>query len=300
MWPTLCKWAEPKFAERCAVLAGCDDDSAFADWMEGTAKPAGAIPFSLAGDARISWELYAAIASYRAEIDRVLLAVRGETGGDLRSTMLLADGKPAVGVFAANWALGRTLTALGIVPLSIAATGRARFAAAALAGVLPLKDAAVLAASDGADGHLRRIRPRPPEVPMFDRAGRTVTGAEALDPSSWVMPWVMPADDSPVVEDTSGSISFRSIADSPSLLRLLGELWVRGVSIEWPALYPKGSVRRVPLPGYPLQLFLGCSFQVIEKGPISRRISRQSPAYTRLHGTPALPFQTEPAQPRDP
>ncbi|MCU0286012.1 MAG: acyltransferase domain-containing protein, partial [Acidobacteria bacterium] len=44
-----------------------------------------------------------------------------------------------------------------------------------------------------------------------------------------------------------------NIPDDYTLLNAIGQLWLYGVDIHWPNLYPKGKVTRITLPGYPFE-----------------------------------------------
>ncbi|MEV0172430.1 beta-ketoacyl synthase N-terminal-like domain-containing protein [Streptomyces sp. NPDC050803] len=93
---------------------------------------------------------------FRHHLDTADAALRPHTGDSIRSLLLGAD--PAIhrtafaqpALFAVGYALGATLTALGVHPHALLGHSVGEFAAAVLAGALPLKAAAQLVAARGA------------------------------------------------------------------------------------------------------------------------------------------------------
>jgi acyl transferase domain-containing protein len=101
-------------------------------------------------------ELHASEPVFRAALDEVASALREELGFDLRERMFAADAdalkateltQPAT--FALEYALARLWMSLGIEPVAMIGHSVGEFAAAVLAGVMPLADAARLVARRG-------------------------------------------------------------------------------------------------------------------------------------------------------
>jgi acyl transferase domain-containing protein len=228
-----------ELTERTAIVWGGEPEELAGQWIAGSAEAAAPLVLKPDGDARVSWELYASAPTYRAEVDRVVTVVRDETGRDLRNSLAFIDAHPRLSQFAANWSLGRTMMMLAGTPRSIVATGPAALAAAALSGVITLKEAVSVALADGVAPRLRRVRLAAPEVALTASGGGLITRDQALDPDYWVTALSLPTE--------LGT----QISSSSELFAWLGRLWVAGASIDWPLLYPKGSVGRVRLPGRP-------------------------------------------------
>ncbi|WP_213947641.1 polyketide synthase [Luteibacter sp. dw_328] len=101
-------------------------------------------------------ELHATEPVFRAALDEVASALRGELGFDLRERMFAADAdalkateltQPAT--FALEYALARLWMSLGVEPVAMIGHSVGEFAAAVLAGVMPLAAAARLVARRG-------------------------------------------------------------------------------------------------------------------------------------------------------
>ncbi len=101
-------------------------------------------------------ELHATEPVFRAALDEVACALRDELGFDLRDRMFAADAdalkateltQPAT--FALEYALARLWTSLGVEPAAMIGHSVGEFAAAVLAGVMSLPDAARLVARRG-------------------------------------------------------------------------------------------------------------------------------------------------------
>ncbi|MEJ8846715.1 amino acid adenylation domain-containing protein [Variovorax rhizosphaerae] len=107
--------------------------------------------------ARMGQGLYEGDAVFRAAFDECLRAFDGALGFDMRERMLSAD--PAAlsptsvtqpATFTLEYALARQLLALGLKPAALIGHSVGEFAAAVLAGVMSLEDAARLVARRGA------------------------------------------------------------------------------------------------------------------------------------------------------
>ena len=143
-----------------AVLALRNDNPAtrasgeVAAW---TPKPVFLFPGQGAQYAGMGSALHAAEPAFRAALDECLRAFEGQLPFDLRERMFSDDAaalKPTSATqpatFALEYALARQLMALGIAPAAFIGHSVGEFAAAVLAGVMSLADAARLVAQRGA------------------------------------------------------------------------------------------------------------------------------------------------------
>ncbi|WP_017617822.1 CurL C-terminal domain-containing protein, partial [Nocardiopsis gilva] len=139
---------------------------------------------------------------------------------------------PEVATFVAHYALGRTITALGVTPRLVTGQGVGRLAAGCLAGTLTMSDALECLRAGGpwpTDDHCAAVEP--------DGVVIEVGAASAA-------PGVIPAF-SPDLCRAEGARF--------ALYELAGRLWLAGFRIDWAGLHPDGPGRRIPLPTYPFQ-----------------------------------------------
>src|SRR5262249_28791286 len=125
--------------------------------------------------------------------------------------------------FPVAYALARLLESWGIVPDLVAGEGDGEHAAACVAGAVSLADA--LALRTGAGVH----------VPLKDPQIEIVSAkaAQEMRGDAFVV-MVRPA-----------------MASRSELSRLVAELYVRGVAIDWTAMYRHTGGRKIALPTYP-------------------------------------------------
>ncbi|WP_438487968.1 type I polyketide synthase [Streptomyces sp. S186] len=304
-----------EFAHRRAVVARTAQEAAAAlrRTAAGSTAVAGRRPvtFLLSGAAagdRLPDVLAAARAAYAAEpvfrehFDRVAEAGRTVLGHDLReATTGNATADPATGaggnsdavVFAAHYALARLWTSWGVAPQALLGTGAGAYAAACLAGILPLGDALALAAGRTPDA----VAPQAPAVPYLSAVtGTWITDAEAADPAYWtggaagalrvdggVRDTVHKAGDPVLLEIGFGAPGVRpqewADAGGPAVpcvhswpadepvgdgdetgdttgggpAGALARLWSLGVEVDWSAYAADRDRRRIPLPTYPFE-----------------------------------------------
>ena len=136
---------------------------------------------------------------------------------------------------------------------------------------------------------VRRISLQPPQIPYLSNlTGTWITPAEATDPLYWVnhlrqtvrfsqgvrellkeptriLLEIGPGQSlSTIAKLHTSHIDSRAIlnsvrhprdlqSDVAVVLTTLGKLWLAGVAIKWPKLYPSNDRRRIPLPGYPFE-----------------------------------------------
>ncbi|MFJ9732682.1 type I polyketide synthase [Streptomyces sp. NPDC101171] len=188
-------------------------------------------------------ELYASVPAYRDAADACAAAL-GRPGE--AEALLAEDG--AVAACCHEYSLAGALTAWGVAPAGLAATGTNLATAAALAEALPLTDA--LALARGAAPH----RVAPPRMPVVSpRTGRWMTEDEGRDPAVWTGP----ADATASVDALLDGTGRHPVRLTPPdggpgglahLLTLAAEQWVLGADLDFAAVHSGRDIRRVPLP----------------------------------------------------
>ncbi|GAA4103519.1 SDR family NAD(P)-dependent oxidoreductase [Nonomuraea soli] len=155
-------------------------------------------------------------------------------------------------LFSVDYALGRLWLALGVEPDVLVGDGVGELAAAALAGVHTLAEAARLVG--GATG-IEARRPRRPVHPAAELdavladgelilleagPGRTLTTRARRHRRHLLVP-------------TLPSGPARAATERASFLNAVARMWTLGARIDWSCLGTAGARERVPLPGYPYQ-----------------------------------------------
>ncbi|WLW50150.1 type I polyketide synthase [Streptomyces sp. YU58] len=168
--------------------------------------------------------------------------------------------------FCVQYALARALEAWGVTPAAVGGGGVGTYVAAHLAQVMSLDDAVRLAARRDPES----CTPTAPQLPLLCAAsGRWLTESEALDPAGWAgrgdepVHWekavaaaqaeghylIVSAGPEPL---PSSAVAVRRGSRDPQAFRAaLGELWARGVPVDWAPM--ASGHHRIPLPGYPFQ-----------------------------------------------
>jgi acyl transferase domain-containing protein len=137
--------------------------------------------------------------------------------------------------------------------------------------------------------HVRGLRLMPPQIPFVSNVtGKWMTDAEATDPHYWSrhlrqtvrfaegaqellkQPELILLEVGPgqtlctlvgqLALKAAGRSVLASLAqpgpqppDDASMLKTLGQLWLEGVQVNWPALHSGETRRRIPLPAYPFE-----------------------------------------------
>ncbi|MFF5262921.1 type I polyketide synthase [Actinomadura viridis] len=156
--------------------------------------------------------------------------------------------------FAQEYALARLLASWGIVPAAVLGEGAGALAAAAVAGILPMADAARLVteraralqggrgAPGGARGFealVREVPLRRPEIPLLcDLTGRPLPAGVPGDPGG------------PVATVTAEP---GHAAAEAAALEVAGRLWAAGTPVGWEAVHAGARRARTPLPAYPFE-----------------------------------------------
>lgn len=196
----------------------------------------------------------AALTLMLGDADRML---GGRVTGDPVEVAFVFAGRPEDGdpaeIVRAQCALAGRWAGWGVRPSALIGFGVGEFAAASVAGVLPVETAMRLARSAGSAPD----RLTAPALPVWlGTLDDWLESGEATDPAGWLAPRVEPSDPDAVLAkllDGIGQVPLELLPGDTDLLREVGRLWTLGVSIDWDAFRADRSVRRVPLPGYPFQ-----------------------------------------------
>ncbi|MFJ9773637.1 beta-ketoacyl synthase N-terminal-like domain-containing protein [Kitasatospora sp. NPDC101157] len=237
-------------AHRLALVARSTRDAAMALAVgdeerlhQAVAGPDGAGPVLVltgeGADEADTDELYRTVPAYRAAADACAAAL----GRDGRSEAVLRE-HGAVH----EYALASALTAWGVAPAALAASGRGTAVAAALAGALPLAEALALAGGEAP------ARPEVPRLPVLNpRTGRWMTEDESRLPDSWSAA-VAPVEGLDALLAAEGRHALRlapteeGAAGLAHLLALAGQAWTHGAQLDFRAVHEGSDPRRVPLP----------------------------------------------------
>ncbi|MER6952354.1 beta-ketoacyl synthase N-terminal-like domain-containing protein [Streptomyces sp. NPDC000618] len=188
-------------------------------------------------------ELYASVPAYRDAADACAAAL-GRPGE--AEALLAEDG--AVAACSHEYALATALTAWGVAPAGLAATGAGLATAAALAEALPLADALAL------DRGAAPYRVDPPRLPVVSpRTGRWMTEDEGRDPAVWTGP-AGPTASLDALLDGTGRHAVRLTPPDGEpgglthLLTLAADQWALGADLDFAAVHTGRDIHRVPLP----------------------------------------------------
>ncbi|MBN1204894.1 MAG: SDR family oxidoreductase [Myxococcaceae bacterium] len=237
-------------------------------------------------------ELYRAEPAFRAELDTCAQVLTPRLGEDVRTVLVPSGGAVAQvpsrlalpALFAFEYALARLWLAWGLKPEALLACGAGEYAAACVAGVLTLEEAAALVTRKAGQtpGDVA-VQPKAPSIPHVSCAtGTWVSAEEVSRPQHWDA--ARPAErfsealrelqrESPrvllevgpgqalaaraaqagvqVVASTRGAEEGGS--DAACLQEALGRLWLAGVEVGWAAVHSGEKRRRLPLPTYPFE-----------------------------------------------
>ena len=222
----------------------------------------------------------------RVSLEQPLFDVLDQTGAEVSETL-----HRHTRLFALQYAFAQLWRAWGLVPSAVIGAGVGEYAAAAIAEVLSLEDALRLviararllpehAQSSAASDLVQTFRSsaagiqyRAPRIRLFTRSGgfestQVETAAHWVNEfcrqvsrsshsSDWpafgydVLCEIGPAS----VQSPCGGTFLRGLTTAShecrQLLGMLGELYVRGAEVEWPAFWRDRPGRQVDLPTYP-------------------------------------------------
>ncbi|PRY31850.1 beta-ketoacyl synthase N-terminal-like domain-containing protein [Pseudosporangium ferrugineum] len=178
---------------------------------------------------------------YRAVLDEVAGRVGGLLGADPHAA--LRDAAPGsdldrLATFAAAVALARGVLSRGIQPRAVLGPGAGEIAAACVAGVFTVGDAAEALARGGIPAPVAA-----PAVPVHP--GPVAEALTGLDPAACLA--VGPALPAPA---DGVSPVLLAAADHLGLLEAVAGLWQLGFGGPWEPIHDRGR-RRIPLPTYP-------------------------------------------------
>ncbi|SPE55989.1 Erythronolide synthase, modules 1 and 2 [Streptomyces netropsis] len=208
--------------------------------------------------------LYRAFGPYAEAFDATVELLDASLGRPMRDVVwyepVLLE-KPEYGhpaLFAVQVATFRLLEHLGLRPDRLTGTAVGAVAAAHAAGVLDLPDAAALAVAHGrlVAGTPReefervagRLTCRPPTVPLLSDTGRAVTDEEPASPAYWLRrtgETAPPASDvlqlGPYGPHFGPNGPVDAASQTRALAETLGRAYVRGLALDWDALYGGGG-----------------------------------------------------------
>jgi acyl transferase domain-containing protein/acyl carrier protein len=268
------------FAHRAAIVAGtlADLRSALgrlamgepADGsLRGTVRPGAApgVVFVFAGvlpDGGAGTQLYETLPAFRAAIDRC-----SALAGPERASRLLAaihTGKASadveeLAVFTFGHAMSDVWRSWGVEPAAVVGHGTGEYAAACAAGIFSVEEAWRLIEAKRAGryasvaSHIAWSRPR---VPVGSSAlGRLVQGTEMSTPEYWgnqAGGGRLEAVLSELREDGQRIfLALEKQGEWPALLHTLGDLYVRGVDVDWAGFHRGYAGRKTALPTYPFE-----------------------------------------------
>ncbi|MFC6084946.1 type I polyketide synthase [Sphaerisporangium aureirubrum] len=230
--------------------------------------------------------LHAAEPWFRDPVEDCLARAAEVTGAPIRS---LAASPPQVAAFAAAYGLGRWLRDRGVGAAAVLGHRTGVAVAACLAGALPLREALAVAMTAAdltdpaalADWLRRHVTFTAPAIAVWSNlTGEPIDATAARDPETWAR--LLTAADFTAAdalsrdEDTvllelgaDGLLSSATRRPSPTTgltLRLdgdtgtaqhaayalIGRLWLAGVPVDWARFHQGRPLRKVDLPGHPL------------------------------------------------
>ncbi|GCB43493.1 type I polyketide synthase [Streptomyces sp. NL15-2K] len=187
-------------------------------------------------------ELYRSVPAYRDAADACAAALGRAGEGE---ALLTEDGE--VTAFCHEYALATALTAWGVTPAGLAATGTGLAVAAALTEALPLSDALALARGTAP------VSVAPPRLPVVSpRTGRWMTEEESREPGNWAGTADLGALDALLDGTGRHAVHLAPQNGEPCglthLLTLAADQWVLGADLDFAAVHAGRDIRRVPLP----------------------------------------------------
>ncbi|MFH1937853.1 MAG: beta-ketoacyl synthase N-terminal-like domain-containing protein, partial [Bacteroidota bacterium] len=189
-------------------------------------------------------------------------------------------------LFVVEYALAKLCMAWGLEPAAMIGHDIGDYVAACLAGVFSLSDALQLVCvreklmQPAFGEQLRNMSLNPPKQPYISSlTGTWITEAQATSADYWREHLLKPVrlsetlqtllkekDDTILVELGPGGAQQQEVTalnllrpatseqdDRAFLLNALGQLWLKNVKLDWPALYADAQRFRIPLPIYPFE-----------------------------------------------
>ncbi|BBB02256.1 putative polyketide synthase [Actinacidiphila reveromycinica] len=227
-----------------------------------------------------------------AECDRALAAHLGWSVTDVLrerpgAPSLREDGVARAVGFAVQVALAALWRSAGLVPAAVAGAGSGEIAAAHVAGVLTLADAARIAAGS-ATPRTDPVAPAPGTLPLMSLSTASWLEGEDLDTAYWCGPRPEPGPARAAAEelhasgygvlveistDPAATADLRAVAPEgrkaaavnaagalgpgrsglPGFLAGLADLYVRGTAVDWASVWADTAPRQVALPTYAFQ-----------------------------------------------
>jgi acyl transferase domain-containing protein/acyl carrier protein len=237
-WPDVCFTAaagRSHFRHRLCVQAESLDDGRrqLASYLAGQSAPGVMTGVAGTRSPRLAFVFSSDASHARGAatdlVDEAVFREAIEECNRILSSRGVQPGTPAhdrAGLLSVEYALVRLLESWGITPGLVAGEGAGEHAAAWAAGALPLADALAFIVDGARADAVRR-----------DARIEIVANPAALAARG----------------DVCVVTLQRASANRAALHRVVGELYVRGVAVDWSAVHRGGGGRRIALPTYPFQ-----------------------------------------------
>jgi acyl transferase domain-containing protein/thioesterase domain-containing protein/NAD(P)-dependent dehydrogenase (short-subunit alcohol dehydrogenase family)/acyl carrier protein len=311
---------EQVLEDLAAFLAG-EQSSAFVrgSVARGIVRPK--VAFVFAGDAaqlakldRSLQERLPVLQEAIAECDAAARSVLGRSESPMAAS---GGGRGELDLFALQYALARLWRSWGITPSAVAGEGVGEYVAACVAGLFRLEDAISLVTARRSPAELgaalSRIHLTTPRIPF-------VSGANPGDPPTTVGYWKNRSSASTPTKGAAAELARRGFAalllvgppqaslqaasaaetqllpslqqsrpDWDALLSSLGQLYARGLEVDWNELDKPFSLQRIAMPAYPFQR----ERRWLDAAP-ERGSARATPDEHPLLGNRLVPFAHQP------